>query len=351
MQRFKCEEMKENLLKYMGLKKEDNWKGCGSEPGLEIWRIEKGEAAAWPKEQYGNFYSGDSFIILHTAKDVDHFDYNIHLWIGDKSQKEEAAVAQYKIVELDEYLKGDTVMFFESEGNESPTFLSYFKIFTILEGGVTPSIIKPGKLMVNCGAFMPKLFHIHGRGNTVHSKQIPINMENLDEKDVFVLDAGLKVFNWRGKNSTGFEKMQGTIVSNKIWEERNKMPELISIEQGENNTDFSQLMEKYKEDVKKEDEPCCEGKKKLMWLHEDNGKISFEEVPFAKASLKSEDIFIIDDIHSIYVWVGNGASKSERRFSMVYAKRYLTNEGKNANCPIVTVREGKMEEQINKCFT
>ena len=63
------------------------------------------------------------------------------------------------------------------------------------------------------------------------------------------------------------------------------------------------------------------------------------------------DVFnIIDNGKTIYVWIGNGASKTERRFSMVYARRYLTNENKPCNFPIVTVREGKMTDEINSCF-
>lgn len=67
---------------------EDAWKGAGIKVGVQVWRIVKfkvGIAIAnisvpvhemvlhvqvthWPKEDYGRFYNGDSYIILNTYK-------------------------------------------------------------------------------------------------------------------------------------------------------------------------------------------------------------------------------------------------------------------------------------------
>ncbi|KAK3716428.1 hypothetical protein QZH41_008757, partial [Actinostola sp. cb2023] len=58
----------------------------------------------WPKEDYGKFYNGDSYIILNTyKKDKDHdaLLYDIHFWIGKHSTQDEYGTAAYKTVELD----------------------------------------------------------------------------------------------------------------------------------------------------------------------------------------------------------------------------------------------------------
>jgi hypothetical protein len=41
----------------------------------------------WPEERYGEFYSGDSYIVLETTKneDSDKFNYDIYFWIGKDS--------------------------------------------------------------------------------------------------------------------------------------------------------------------------------------------------------------------------------------------------------------------------
>ena len=46
---------------------EPAWSGAGQEVGLKIWRIVKFEVTEWPAEDYGSFYSGDSYIILNVS--------------------------------------------------------------------------------------------------------------------------------------------------------------------------------------------------------------------------------------------------------------------------------------------
>lgn len=41
---------------------EEAWDGMGEKPELRIWRIEKFQVKAWPLEQYGEFFKGDSYI-------------------------------------------------------------------------------------------------------------------------------------------------------------------------------------------------------------------------------------------------------------------------------------------------
>lgn len=38
--------------------------GAGVSAGIEIWRIEKLHAIRYPVEQYGQFFSGDSYLVL-----------------------------------------------------------------------------------------------------------------------------------------------------------------------------------------------------------------------------------------------------------------------------------------------
>ena len=47
---------------------EDAWKSAGEKEGLQIWRIVQFKVTHWPKQDYGKFYTGDSYIILNTYK-------------------------------------------------------------------------------------------------------------------------------------------------------------------------------------------------------------------------------------------------------------------------------------------
>ena len=57
----------------------------GKEVGLEIWRIEKLLPIPVPKETYGKFFTGDSYIVLNTYKKnpkSSTLTYDIHYWLG-----------------------------------------------------------------------------------------------------------------------------------------------------------------------------------------------------------------------------------------------------------------------------
>ena len=47
-------------------KSESAWKEVGTRVGLQIWRIVNFKVTHWPKEQYGYFYNGDTYIVLNT---------------------------------------------------------------------------------------------------------------------------------------------------------------------------------------------------------------------------------------------------------------------------------------------
>lgn len=61
----------EKQVKKESAQTEPAWKEAGKAPGIQIWRIVKFKVTYWPKEEYGNFFNGDSYIILHTWVSLD----------------------------------------------------------------------------------------------------------------------------------------------------------------------------------------------------------------------------------------------------------------------------------------
>lgn len=55
---------------------------AGQAEGLQIWRIENLELVCVPENLYGNFYSGDAYVILYTIKQKENFFYHLHFWLG-----------------------------------------------------------------------------------------------------------------------------------------------------------------------------------------------------------------------------------------------------------------------------
>ena len=61
---------------------------------LTIWRIENFERADWPRALYGQFYAGDSYVLLYKYKDASKRDAAmIYFWQGRDSSTDEKAAA------------------------------------------------------------------------------------------------------------------------------------------------------------------------------------------------------------------------------------------------------------------
>lgn len=55
--------------------------------------------------------------------------------------------------------------------------------------------------------------------------------------------------------------------------------------------------------------------------------------------LDSNDVFILDVQHEVFVWVGTNANAEEHRNSLYYAQEYLKREGHRSQTPISKVME------------
>lgn len=52
---------------------------AGKQPGLQVWRVENMDLALVPSQLHGDFFTGDSYVLLFTGPGQ---NYNIHSWIG-----------------------------------------------------------------------------------------------------------------------------------------------------------------------------------------------------------------------------------------------------------------------------
>ncbi|KAK2150642.1 hypothetical protein LSH36_397g02032 [Paralvinella palmiformis] len=146
--------------------------------------VKKFEVTEWPTEDYGNFFSGDSYIILNTYKpneDSEELAYDVHFWIGKYSTQDEYGTVAYKTVELDTYLDDRAVQHREVQGFESERFKSYFDSMTLTSG------------------------------------------------DVFILDAGNKIYQWNGSECNKDERFQHVFYSMLTEEDEEEEDEVDAI--------------------------------------------------------------------------------------------------------------------------
>lgn len=250
----------EREVKLAAAQHEPQWIGVGREPGLQIWRIEQFIVTPWPQKQYGEFHSGDSYIVLHTykkkkpvtfgasdqAKDgeddtTDALAWDIHFWLGESTSVDEAGTAAYKTVELDDILGGAAVQHREVEGHESDRFMGYFdgKI-RYLEGGVDS-----GFKHVEREAHRARLLHIKGHSvDNMMVREVALSATSMNSGDCFVLDADTRLWLWNGSKANAVEKQKGGELARAMRDGRvnvggpGQKPDLDVVEQGQEDEEF-----------------------------------------------------------------------------------------------------------------
>jgi len=342
----------DHKIKQAAAETENAWKVAGKEVGLLIWRIEKFKVVPWPKEQYGHFYTGDSYIVLKTytePENPDKFKYDVHFWIGNNSTQDEYGTAAYKTVELDDYLHGDPVQHREIQGSESSMFLSYFKEIYFHEGGV-----ETGFKHVTPKDYKHRLLHVKSIGpKNVVVREVAISSKSMNSGDVFIYDGGLDVHMLLGKECNPREKHRAAEFISALASER---PNCKHNAFEENDSDagpfWTAVGGKPAEGISAAipDTPAPFDKK-LFRLSDETGKMLMKEVkPFTIASLQSEDVFILDSGQEVFCWVGKGASKDEKAKALGYATDYLFKNNRPKTLSVSRILEGSENVFFKKAF-
>lgn len=72
------------------------------------------------------------------------------------------------------------------------------------------------------GTLEPKLYQVEKtRAKEISHKEVPCTRASLNESDVFVLDAGVRIYVWYGKNSSPFEATSANLFAGKLNDSRN----------------------------------------------------------------------------------------------------------------------------------
>lgn len=341
-------ELEKNVKK-ASAETEVAWKGAGQKVGLQIWRVVQFKIVNWPKEQYGEFYSGDSYIILNTyiKPGEDDLEFDVHFWIGKYSTNDEYGTAAYKTVELDTFLNDKPIQHREVQGHESELFKGYFKVMEYLEGGA-----ETGFRQVKPQEYKPRLMHFSGDKRRIQVREVALQKSQLNSGDVFILDLGLTAFQWAGAKSSKDEKFKAMQYMNDLKGKRLGRMVVEYVEDGEEDDDFlSKLSEAGDADDDDRDLPLQKGIPSLHKLSDSTGQMKFDKVAegaLKTSQLDSKDVFIIDGTNQCFVWIGRDASVMERKQAMSYAHNYLMSSS-HSLAPITALLEGK-ETSVFRSF-
>ena len=311
----------------------------------------------------GKFHEGDSYILLSTTQSKSGaFAWAIHFWLGSESSHDEQGIAAYKTVELDDSLGGGPVQYREVQGAESPLFLSYFKH----SGGIEylPGGVDSGFRKVERDVYETRLLHLKGK-RTVRVTAVPLAVGSLCKGDVFVLDAGLKIYLFNGPSSNNFERAKGVEVAGHIKDdERGGRAEIVLVHENAKDPEFWAHFGGYVDpDSLPEGEPDSvvdqHLTRRLFQITDASGSLEFLEVTpnkapynFAKSQLDSNDVFLLQSAQGkIFLWIGRGANVNEKREATARAVQYIQEHGLPANTPVERVSEGTETASFKSEFT
>ena len=186
-----------------------------NQPAFHIWRVEKLQLVAVPKSQHGQFHRGDSYIVYSASEPPSGrrgaLQVHIHFWLGSQTSVDEAGVAAYKTVELDDLLGGAPVQHREVEGRESQPFRSYFREgLAYLEGGVSSGMTHVSD------EFEPRMYIVKGKRSPVVRQLPSVAWSNMNDGDAFVIDCRDMVFVWTGASANPMEKIQAARLAQKL---------------------------------------------------------------------------------------------------------------------------------------
>lgn len=256
-------------------------------------------------------------------------------------------------------LGGDPVQHREVQGYESELFLSYFAAsggIRILEGGVESGFNK-----VSPETYRPRLLWLKGRKN-IRIEEIPIDPSKMNQGDVFILDAGLHIYQWQGVSAGMNEKARAGQLCRAIDDERRGKPEVRVYSSGDRDElEFwkallgpdTKTIPEIQKDAPGDAEWESVSEKRLYQLSDASGELTFKmvaEKKIPKSKLDSNDVFIFDMGNEVFVWIGSKASDGERTNAMQFAGVYLKKHGRPAFLPITRILDGGDNNTFNSSF-
>ena len=330
---------------------------------LTVWRIENFERAPVPKEQYGQLYSGDSYVILYTYKDGSNRPAAfIYFWQGRDSSADERAAAALQAKALDDSMGGYPVQVRVVQGSEPAHFHKLFGGHMVVHtGGVASGFKNANQASTDNAGSATALYHVRGTtAFNTHAVQVVSKAGSLNSGDCFVLLVPrTKAAVWQGKYSSPEEQACAQGVATRL-APLYGLPngaEGVSVAEGQEPDWFWEALGGKGEYAAVDgDAPPPSQAPRLFQLCDAAAGgmgVRCEEVfNYSQDDLCDDDVMLLDVGNTVFLWVGNGATENEKASSQQLAERYIAAasaaDGRSPDTPVLSVRAGA-EPPMFKC--
>uniref|UniRef100_A0A3B5M6X5 Gelsolin n=1 Tax=Xiphophorus couchianus TaxID=32473 RepID=A0A3B5M6X5_9TELE len=304
---------------------------------LQIWRVEGSGKVLVDPAYFGQFYGGDSYLILYQYQHGGRRRHMVYIWQGAESSQDETAASAVLAVELDDELGGGAVQVRVVQGKEPAHLMSLF--------GGQPMVVYQGGTSREGGqstAADTRLFQVRSNpaGDT-GAVEVGPSSSRLNSNDAFLLTAAGGAWLWKGRGSSAAEAKGAEHLARVL--QVNPAP----LEEGEEPDGFWAVLGG-KDDYCRA--PRLSNKMdahppRLFASSNKTGTFQMEEVPgeLTQDDLAPDDVMILDTWDQVFVWIGNEANEEEKMEAAATGEtRYIRTDptSRNPLTPIVTLKQG-----------
>uniref|UniRef100_A0AAQ4PIS0 Gelsolin n=2 Tax=Gasterosteus aculeatus aculeatus TaxID=481459 RepID=A0AAQ4PIS0_GASAC len=302
----------------------------------EIWRIEASDKVEVDLSSYGQFYGGDSYIILYNYSHGGRQGHIIYMWQGADSSQDEIGASAILGSQLDDELGGGPVQVRVVQGKEPAHLMSLF--------GGQPMVVYKGGTSREGGQSAPaetRLFQVRSN-STGHTRAVEVDAasSNLNSNDAFILVTPGGSFLWVGEGASDPEKQGAQQLCDILGVSASELPE------GGETDDFWEALggkTEYRTSTRLKDKMDAHPPR-LFACSNKTGNFIIEEVPgeMTQEDLATDDVMILDSWDQVFVWIGNEAQEEEKTEAMASAARYIETDPANRDrrTPIVKIKQG-----------
>ena len=337
----KVEEKAIDVSSLLALKAEEESINDNGNGSTKVWRIENFQKVEVAKEQYGQFYSGDAYIILYEYKDSRNADKSIiYFWLGNNCSADEKGAAALLTKELDDEMGGRPLQIRLLQGKEPSHFTGLFKGTMVVHQGGKASGFKNVNSEDSYDTDGVSLFHIKGTtAKNTYACQVEEKTSSLNSLDEFILVVPHKVMVWHGGGGNEVEKEVAATIARTLSHGR----EVECFDEGNEPSEFWEFLGGKGEYAEFADS-VFPREARLFHASTASGAYKVEEVcRFTQHDLIDDDIMLLDTFTQIFVWIGSKSTEEEKMKSFDFAARFCreANDGRDPSIPVIIVKAGE----------
>uniref|UniRef100_A0A1B0FIP6 HP domain-containing protein n=1 Tax=Glossina morsitans morsitans TaxID=37546 RepID=A0A1B0FIP6_GLOMM len=333
---------------------------------FHVWKIDEDRLEAEPKSQYGIFIDDCAYIVYaaspiggyvnqHTitreVKSSSTLERFIHFWLGENVSEQKRSNVAHKIQELDSYFSNTATEYRETQANESPRFLSYFK------AGIT---IKSGLLLNSPD--VNRLYQLYGRHFLRCFEMKSISWEHFGADHIMFLNTAQQFYVWIGRSSSNIERRNAIELA---YTHRVNSEDIMIVDDGYEQSMPEKQKREWNSFLPLNQRVVCQSssmiekticnKMKIYKCCYRNNRLHLDQldvvIPTKDDLNDSSTVFVLDGIaQGVWLWVGNQAPQQEKTGALGNGRAFVKKKKYPYNTPVIRVTEGHEPMEFMRLF-